>query len=314
MAHEFESGFFVKQAAWHTLGNLVKSAPTIEKGLKLAGLDWHVTTEGLRTLSGVDVSSIARVTIRSTDGKALGVVGPKYTPLQNAEAFDWFAPFIDNGECKLHTAGSLFEGRVVWILAEICRNPITIKTVNGKEEIKKFFLLSNSHDGTQAVRVKFTPIRVVCANTLGMAHNMDTPQMRIRHTKGVYTTLQEVRKLVNMVDQEFTANAELYATLAKCKINKTDLRNYVKLVLTGSAESKLSANQETVAADMISRAMDGYGQSPDSLSLWAAYNGVTEYYSYASNRNADNRVNSLWFGENAKLIEKALELAIALAA
>src|SRR5262245_60129369 len=117
MAHAVESMFSVKETPWHGLGEVILDAPTIEEGIKLAGLDWGVETHPLYLADGREVPS--RGMIRATDKSILGVVGPKYTPLQNTEAFGWFQPFIDAKSCHLTTAGSLNEGRRVWVMAEI---------------------------------------------------------------------------------------------------------------------------------------------------------------------------------------------------
>ena len=103
-----ESMFSVKQVPWHGLGAVIQDAPTISEGIKLAGLDWEVELRNASTLDGIPLQT--RAVVRKTDNKVVGEVGPKYVPLQNLEAFDFFQPFIDAGEAELTTAGSLFEG------------------------------------------------------------------------------------------------------------------------------------------------------------------------------------------------------------
>jgi phage/plasmid-like protein (TIGR03299 family) len=166
MAHAVEQMMFVGATPWHGLGNQLDEAPTISEAITAAGLDWEVGLKDLFTGEGTPVP--ARATYRKTDNSILGVVGPRYTPLQNSDAFDWFQPFLDANECQLHTAGSLHSGQKVWVLAQLNRDNSEI--VKG-DEVSKFILLSNSHDGTTAIRVGYTPIRVVCANTMAMAHS-----------------------------------------------------------------------------------------------------------------------------------------------
>ena len=108
---------------------------------------------------------VARYAVRrKTDGRILGTVGPRYTLLQNKDAFQWFQPFLDAQEAALHTAGSLVHGSRIWVLAKLNRDPLVIAE---GDEVEKFVLLSHSHDGSLAVRVGFTPIRVVCAEHVG---------------------------------------------------------------------------------------------------------------------------------------------------
>lgn len=146
MSHEFESGFFVRQPAWHRLGVLLTEAPHIEDATRLAGLDWHVHTAPLLTASGAVVDS-HRAVLRGSDGKILGVVGAAYRPLQNAQAFQFFEPFLESGLCELEAAGSLKEGKRVWVLARV---KSAEAEVTSGDTVPGYFLLSNAHDGTQA--------------------------------------------------------------------------------------------------------------------------------------------------------------------
>jgi phage/plasmid-like protein (TIGR03299 family) len=309
MAHAIENMFSVRQTPWHGLGEVLADHPTIETAIEKAGLNWSADVEPCYDAHGNDISSFANIVRRSSDKSILGVVGPKYRPLQNIESFNWFRPFLESGECNLTTAGSLHNGRVVWVMAEINRGT---SVITQGDVIRKFFLLSNSHDGTQAVRVGFTPIRVVCANTLGMAHrDTESKLLRVRHTSKVVYTLSMIRDIVDMVDEQFNATAEQFRALSRMKINRSDLRKYVKLVFGFGDDT--TARQNTLIDDCISRALTGKGQTPDNLTAWSAYNGVTEYLSYATaHRTKDARLDSLWFGDNKKTIDAALTLALAM--
>ena len=309
MAHAIENMFSVRQTPWHGLGEVLADHPTIETAIEKAGLNWRADVEPAFDAHGNDISAFANIVRRSSDKSILGVVGPKYRPLQNSESFEWFRPFLESGEVNLTTAGSLHSGRVVWVMAEINRGT---SVITSGDEIRKFVLLSNSHDGTQAVRVGFTPIRVVCANTLGMAHrDSESKLLRVRHTSKVVHTLSAIRDTVDMLDEEFNATADQFRALSKMKINRKDLRKYVKLVFGIGDEP--TARQETLIDDCISRALTGKGQTPDNLTGWSAYNGVTEYLSYATaHRTRDARLDSLWFGDNKKVIDTAITLALAL--
>lgn len=311
MAHQIETMMYVGKTPWHGLGVALRSAPTISEALVAAGLDWKVGLRDLITVDGQPVSS--RATVRETDGKVLGVVGPRYNPLQNAEALDWFQPFIDSGEASLHTAGSLDEGKKVWVLAQLNRDPSVI--VPG-DEIRKFILLSNSHDGTTSVRPGFTPIRVVCANTLAAAHSSTASKMiRIRHTRLLSSNLEKVRDIMNAANAEFEATAEQYRHLASKDFNRHDVRKYVKVLLGVEKENDLNLPTRTKnTIEEILHRVHGPKQAQPGVygTWWAAYNGYNEYLNYERGRNADNRMNSLWFGTGATDNKKALDLALAM--
>jgi phage/plasmid-like protein (TIGR03299 family) len=314
MAHQVESMMYTGQVPWHGLGKFLNAPPTIAAGIAAAGLDWSVALEPLQLAApdGRKVDHFA--TVRQSDRSILGVVGPHYRPLQNAESFAWFQPFLDSGELELHTAGSLQAGRKVWVLAKFVRPGMEIAE---GDTVKKYLLLSNSHDGTQSVRVGFTPIRVVCANTLSLAHRDNASQLlRVAHTKSVKVTLDQIRDVVNTANQCFEATAEQYRKLARAKINRTDLRRYIRKVFDVAEDEKVSTRQQNIF-DTIERYFDtGRGAKIPSIkgTAWVAYNAVNEYLAYEAGRNQDSRLNALWFGAGAQTDRRALELAIQLSA
>ena len=307
-----EQMMFVGATPWHGLGNKVDADIGVEDAIVAAGLDWEVGLKDLQTVDGVPVNH--RATYRKTDGSILGVVGPRYTPLQNKDSFDWFQPFIDAGECGIHTAGSLHSGQKVWVLAQLNRDSSEI--VPG-DDVSKFILLSNSHDGTTAIRVGYTPIRVVCVNTLAMAHNNKSSQLiRIRHTRSSKNNLEQVRDIMDNINSQFEATAEQFRFLASKNFNQGDIRRYVKTMLgiEGTVDGDIKTRTRNIM-DEILALVEGPKQSATNVrgTWWAAYNGYNEYLNYNKGRTEDNRLDSLWFGANAndniKALEKAMEFA-----
>ena len=308
-----EQMMFVGATPWHGLGNKVDADIGVEDAIVAAGLDWEVGLKDLQTVDGVPVNH--RATYRKTDGSILGVVGPRYTPLQNKDSFDWFQPFIDAGECGIHTAGSLHSGQKVWVLAQLNRDSSEI--VPG-DDVSKFILLSNSHDGTTAIRVGYTPIRVVCVNTLAMAHSKGSGSqlIRIRHTRSSKNNLEQVRDIMDNINAQFEATAEQFRFLASKNFNQADIRRYVKTMLgiEGTVDGDIKTRTRNIM-DEILALVEGPKQSATNVrgTWWAAYNGYNEYLNYNKGRTEDNRLDSLWFGANAndniKALEKAMEFA-----
>lgn len=317
MAHQLElindqaAMFFVGETPWHGLGTRLNHAPSIEEGLEAAKLNWTVGRRDLHLADGRSVSH--KAIVRESDNSILGVVGPSYRPLQNAEAFEWFRPLLDAGLAELHTAGSLFNGKKVWCLAKLCRPAMEIQP---GDVVDKFIMLSNSHDGHRAVRVGFTPVRVVCNNTLSLAHRSDESQLiRVLHSQRVVQNLESLRELINVVDARFEATADQYRALARRDINQADLKRYVCLVLEMNPD-RLSTIEENRITKVMELATAGKGNSGSTW--WDAYNGVTEYLSYAAGRIQDRRLDSVWFGTgahtNVRALSTALELSHAVAA
>ena len=314
MSHEVEKMVFAGETPWHGLGTEIDDATNFWDAFKLAGLDWEVKTEPLYRKDGSEVK--AQASVRESDDKVLGVVGPRWTPLQNRQAFEVFEPLIDSGEMRLHTAGSLRGGERVWVL---CQLGLENTEIVPNDEIAKFALLSNGHDGKLAVHFGFTPIRVVCANTESMARECKASNLiRVRHHRFVKNNVEKLRDIMNLADQEFEATADQFRFLASKQINSADLHKYVKIVLVvhEQEEDKLSTRTKNIIGKVEEFFLLGKGNDMPGVNgtYWAAYNGVTEYLNYEKGRNSANRMDSLWFGQNGNLSQKALATAVALAA
>lgn len=319
--HAVETMTFANETPWHGLGN-----PLPAEGLrdwhvaaKAAGLDWTVEAQPLWTVapgpgdtSLVPLQPVSHVAnVRTSDGSVLGVVGPDYRILQNTEAFEWFQPILESGEVTIESAGSLFNGKRIWALARIAGAEAEVRD---GDAVKRYVLLSHGHDGSLCVRLGLTDIRVVCNNTLTLAHNGDSELIRLRHTKNLIENMDAVRAALDVTRGKFVATLEQYRRLADKSINAADVRKYVHLVFEPKLDLDGETSNERVAQRLqhiIDLAFTGRGNS--GTSVWDAYNAVTEFTSWERGRTQDTRINSVWFGESAKLNQKAFEIALQLA-
>lgn len=309
--HEKDNLIYVGTRPWHGLGTPFTTPPTINEAINAAKLDWEVGLKPLFTKEGEEAPAFA--TFRKDDNAILGVVGLKYQPLQNTDTFKFFEPFLEAKEASIETCGSLKNGRKVWVLAKLNRRPIEI--VKG-DEIEKFILLSNSHDGTLAVRCGFTPIRVVCNNTLSMAmNNAGSNLIRIKHSKSAVDNLESLRETMNLANQQFETTANnYYKLLAKKSISAKDLETYIKTVLDIQKDSetgKFSTRATNIVDNLIKLFENGIGNNLPGIkgTYWAAYNSITDYLSHHRGNNLDNRYDSLWFGDSAQINKRALTVA-----
>ena len=176
MPANLETMFYVREVPWHGLGVRVEEALDSKEALIAAGLDWGVIQKPIYTAdvicpSGQVYTSDSmlipnyKANVRDIDSQVLGVVSDRYKIVQNEEAFAFTDALIGEG-VKYETAGSLQGGRKVWMLAKLPE-----KYIIAGERIEPFIVFSNSHDGTAAIKVCMTPIRVVCQNTLNLALN-----------------------------------------------------------------------------------------------------------------------------------------------
>lgn len=321
MAHELEiingnaSMFFRGENPWHRLGRFIAPEEKLnsEQAIVAANLDWTVGTQPLFLADGT--LAPANAVVRSDNNAVLGVVGKDYQPLQNRDAFRFFDSFIESNQAQYETAGALREGKRIWVLAKINSD---LDVVKGDDTLSRYVMLSNSHDGTTAVRAGFTNIRVVCQNTLSIAHSSAASKLiRVRHGRNVKDNLDKVAEIMNLANREFEATLEQYKLLANREINSTDLEKYVKMVMIG--EKKMEANKEA-GARILNRIIPlfekGRGNDMPEIkgTFWAAYNSISEYLQYEKGMDEGIRMDSLMFGQSATILENALKVAVKMAA
>jgi phage/plasmid-like protein (TIGR03299 family) len=182
--------------------------------------------------------------------------------------------------------------------------------------VEHYVLLSNSHDGSLAVRVGFTPIRVVCNNTLCLAHESKASKLlRVKHTSRVRENLEDIRETIDLAQQEFVATVAQYKQLASKQINGTDLVKYVRLVfgLKERERTPVQEKQEKIVPSVVWLFEEGRGSRRAGSNYWGAYNAVNEYLNYFRGKTQDNTLNNLWFGDSAQINKKALNIAMIMA-
>ena len=238
MAHELliENGrasmFYVDTPPWHGLGTRLAAPPTSREAIEAAGLDWTVAkvprhvVDGARSDELPDRFALVREDlIGDRDCPVFGIAGPEYVPLQNRLAFDFFDPLVQEGHAWYVTAGALGRGERVWIEAQL---PGYLEVAPG-DRVKRFLLLSNSHDGTSAVRIQLTPVRVVCNNTLMFALS-DGQAINIRHGLDIAGRLEQAKELLGLVNQRYDEVAELFRRMAATELTQERALRYFERV------------------------------------------------------------------------------------
>ncbi len=311
--HKFESGFFVREPAWHKLGTVLKNAPNLADGLKLAGLDWTVRQEAIFTADMAPIESHV-LQVRSTDKSHLGVVGAGYKTLQNVDAFKWFEPLLQDKSAILESAGSLRNGRKVWILARL--NTAAQEIVKG-DAVVPYLLLAHAHDGTLAVHVQFTAIRVVCANTLGMAIGNSSnaarkgKALRLKHTKSLTQGLIAAQQTIDMAKQTWNVTAQAFRAMAAKPMSGASFSLYARDVLNFPLEEELSTRSKNTIDSLQDIFENGPGLTARSRgTVWAAYNAITDWVDHDRSRDISKGLESTWFGPGADIRARAFELAM----
>lgn len=192
MAHEIETMFYNLEngVPWHGLGTPVRGAADSEEALVKSGLLWAVEKQPV-SVGGRQVPGYT-ATVRSADGSVLGVVSDRYQPVQNREAFAWTAALLGEG-MRYESAGSLRGGRRVWLLARL-QEPAML----AGDEALTYLVFSNSHDGSGAVKVALTPVRVACANTLAWAMSGARRSWSAMHVGNMTGKLETAREALQL--------------------------------------------------------------------------------------------------------------------
>lgn len=288
MSNNVETMFYTREKPWHGLGTRVEEAPTSAEALCLAGLDWEVVQEPVFTEMG-DAIAGYRANIRDKDRTVLGVVSDRYKIIQNREAFAFTDALLGSGVCY-ETAGSLQEGRKVWLLARLSREYII-----AGEQISPYLVFSNSHDGSGAVRVALTPIRVVCNNTLNLALATASRSWSMIHMGNVRDKMQEAKNTLFMAEAYMESLGEEFECLRGMKVTDSQVEEYVEklLPLEKDATEMRAKNTLKLRKDLLYR----YYAAPDLRGVgnnaYRFINAVSDFATHSQplRRTANYREN-----------------------
>lgn len=252
-----ESMFYTgRNVPWHGLGTQVESAPTSADAIRLAGLDWKVLQEKVYTENGIKIDGYS-ANVRDKDGKALGIVGSKYKIVQNEDAFKFTDALLGEG-VTYETAGSLKDGKVIWLLAKL---PNKYEILG--DAVDPYIVFTNTHDGSGAVKVAMTPVRVVCNNTLNFALNTAKRTWSARHTGSIDNKLDEALETLKFADEYMKAQQKLFEDLYKIKLNEFQVRQVINDILPIDEDDEKSKqkneNQQTIRNDILFR----FKEAPD---------------------------------------------------
>lgn len=210
-----ETMFSVREVPWHGLGTIVEDAPTSKDAIIMAGLDWEVESRPIFDINGKEIGGF-KANTRSTDESVLGIVSDKYKIVQNTEAFEFTDSLLEE-DVKYETAGSLKNGRTIWLLAKMPEQKIL------DDDIEPYICFANTHDGTGAIRVCCTPIRVVCNNTLNFALNSAKRMWSTKHMGDMQNKLAEAKHTLAL-SREYMDALDVEANkLAEKKLSDTEL-------------------------------------------------------------------------------------------
>jgi phage/plasmid-like protein (TIGR03299 family) len=295
---------------WHGLGTKVPGDLTPAQMLEAAGLDWNVEkVPAFAKIGGKNVAVGQSALVRSMDDKILDVVSDDWNPVQNAEAFDFFNEFVAAGDMEMHTAGSLRDGQIVWGLAKVKESFELFKG----DQIDSYLLFSNFHKYGFSTDVRFTPIRVVCNNTLTLSLNSKVERMAKISHRQVFNP-DDVKGMLGIATDKLEQYKDMAAFLGSKKAKDEDIVQYFQRIfpVTGSNENKkkeISKNAKLALDILHTQPGAEYAEG----TWWQPFNAVTFLTDHVIGRSADSRLTSAWYGYNKGVKTKALETALEMA-
>lgn len=303
---------YAGEVPWHGLGVPVSDNLTPTEMMDAAGVNWKVRE--LKTYAEMKIDGKTtrlptgmKALVRETDGKVLTQVGTGWKPVQNEEAFNFFTDFVEAGDMKMHTAGSLKGGQIVWALAKTEDS----FTVFDGDKVESYLLFSNPHQYGKTIDIKFTPIRVVCNNTLTLALGMSaTNQVKLNHRAEF--DAENVKKIMGLAKAKMDDYKKTAEILGATKVNTDVMVKYFGDLLGTSVKKDKDLSRTGQRAMELLEVQPGADFAKGTM--WSAYNAVTYLVDHELGRSVDTRLTSAWFGVNARLKQNALESALAIAA
>lgn len=333
------SFFSVQQKAWHNLGQIVDEYPTSAEAIQHAGLDFEVIKAPLFTQGGTmsigDKGEITVpntivlpnyfVTMRTDTNAVFGVVGKDYQIVQNSDAFAFFDAIVGGGDGILYeTAGALGKGERIFITAKL---PDYIRVGKGDDVTEKYIFLTTSHDGSGSITAAFTPVRIVCQNTLNASLRNMSNVVRIRHTSGAKQRLEEAHRVMGLANRMSNRLEEVFNHWTTVRISDKEVKSLIQLALCPNNETlaflkqgnedELSTVFKNTVEDVFSYAMMADTQLMDTTkgTVFGAYNAVTGYYQNVRKyKDEEAKLQSIVLGGTAQTkSQKAFELCAAFA-
>jgi len=318
------SFFSVKEKAWHGLGQIVEGYPTSKEALQLAGLDFNVVKmpNVHRLTDGTEiVSDNSFFTYRPDTGAILGdKLGSDYNIVQNVDAFSFFDAIVGGDGMQYETAGALGNGEKIFITAKL---PGYIR-VGNDDLIEKYLFLTTSHDGSGSITAAFTPIRIVCQNTLNAALRNSSNTIKIRHTASAEDRLKEAHKVMGISNKLANELDGIFNHWSKVRITDKEVMLLIQQAMCPGKEvlKSLKNGEETstvfknICENAFIYAMNSPSQQTETTkgTLFGAYNAITGYFQNVKEYKDDEaKVKSVLFGTVLLRTQAAFDLCTSFA-
>lgn len=320
MAHLIEQMAYVGSTPWHGLGNQLSPKQPLEVWQREAGMNWqiqdspvHFKTEAAGQLGGIHTFPEQKVLYRSDTKAPLSVVSHRYQVVQPREVLEFYRDLMEFSGYELETAGVLKGGRKFWALAKTGQTT----ALKGDDQVDGYLLLATSCDGTLATTATPTTVRVVCNNTLSISLNGAPHAIKVPHSTRFNP--QTVKKQLGIAVSQWDEFMYQMRALAERKVQWPEAMSFFMDVLCQTNDPIPNVLPNKRALDKVQSLYEGKGRGSDLESArgtaWGLLNAVTEYVDHEQRaRNSEYRMDSAWFGQGAQIKQRALSVALKLAA
>lgn len=326
------SFFSVKEKAWHNLGQIISDYPTSAEAIKHAGLNYTVEKRPLFTydtenhtgdpdtdilIPEIEVPDFY-ATVRTDTEQVLGVVGNDYEIVQNVNAFDFFDSIVGGKDGILYeTAGALGNGERIFITAKL---PDYIR-IGRDDFIEQYLFLTTSHDGYGSITAAFTPVRVVCQNTLNAALRNHSHSIKIRHTASAVDRLKQAHQLLGVTNLLANELEEVFNNWSRIRITDSAVKRLIQVAMAPNKEvlqnlqngklDELSTTYNNMVSSVMEYALTNPTQQEVTTkgTLFGAYNAVTGYFQNVRNyKDDESKFKSIMYGTGLQRSQTAFDL------
>ena len=317
MSHNLNEGriFYFGEKPWHGIGTRLDNPATAIEAIAAARLGYEVEKRPIFLENGSKIEG-QQATVRTDTEQVLGIVGDRYKVVQNTEAFDFFDSVVGRKDAIYHTAGALGKGERIWILAKLPNDIIVFHD----DVVEKYLVLVTTHDGKSSLKMYYTPIRVVCNNTLTASLHNTAHEINIRHSGSIHDKLQIAKETLGFALKFYDEFGDVARHLVSIKLNVKQVGDYFDALIFGSGKNaeknRESTRLNTIKDTLIHLYDNGKGNSREGVkhSAWTAYNAVTEYVGHMRTvrgvqNNPAKRMESIILGTGAQLSAQAFSLA-----
>lgn len=268
-------------------------ARSLDEALHEASLDWSVEKRKLTTLPerrGDELHwtvipgkyAMMRTTVGETiDEVPLGVVGERYVPLQNRDAFGFVDDMLDTAgeELFVDVAGSMHNGRKVFVDVKLPKQIM----VGGFDPVDARLLMTNAHDGTAPFSLSLHINRIPCTNAIEFVKRTAKQagqHWTLRHTSSIEGRVQQAREQLKITWAALdTFEQEAQQLIAQTITDRQFERLVENIIPTPGVGA--SEKAKTSVAETRTHVRNIYRESPTQEGIrgtaWGALNAFVEW-------------------------------------